>query len=241
MNTPREERRTKGRHRLTPPAPLSRVRCKVPAPGRSGVPPPPGRSAQPARTPGRETLIGVGPAAIVQPAGRGTAPVTIVLMGVAGSGKSTVLQRVRERWGWPAAEGDEFHTAANVDKMSAGRPLLDRDRWPWLRALAAWIGEREAAGENGVLTCSALRRAYRDCLRDGHASVRFVHLVASANTLQARVEQRVGHYMPASLLGSQLETLEPLEADEPGMVVSSERSPDLIVDDIEAWLSGRRR
>jgi gluconokinase len=159
-------------------------------------------------------------------------------MGVAGSGKSTILKRITERWGWRSAEADDFHPAANVAKMAAGRPLTDDDRWPWLRALADWIAAREAAGENGVLTCSALRRSYRDVLREGHASVRFVHLVAAVDTLQTRVEQRLGHYMPASLVGTQLETLEPLEADEPGMVTSSERPVDRIIDDIEAWLAG---
>jgi gluconokinase len=162
--------------------------------------------------------------------------VTIVLMGVAGSGKSTVLKRMRERWGWQAAEADDFHAVSNVAKMSSGQPLNDRDRWPWLTALAAWIGAREAAGENCVLTCSALRRAYRDFLREGHPSVRYVHLIAAPATLHARVEQRLGHYMPASLLGTQLETLEPLQPDEPGMVVSSERPLDQVIDDIEMWL-----
>jgi gluconokinase len=189
--------------------------------------------------PGRETLTGVRPADIDQRAGSGAPSVTIVLMGVAGSGKSTVLKRIRERWGWPSAEGDEFQTASNVAKMSAGQPLNDRDRWPWLRALAAWIGAREAAGDNCVLTCSALRRAYRDVLRDGHPSVRFVHLVAAPVTLQARVEQRLEHYMPASLLGTQLETLEALHADEPGMVASSERPIDQVIDVIEKWLATR--
>lgn len=161
-------------------------------------------------------------------------------MGVSGSGKSTVLQRIRERWGWPSAEADEFHPVSNVAKMTSGRPLNDRDRRPWLRALAAWIGAREAAGESCVLTCSALKRAYRDVLREGHRSVRFVHLVAAPDTLAARVEQRLGHYMPSSLLGTQLDTIEPLQADEPGMVTSSERHPDHVVDEIEAWLATQR-
>ncbi len=165
------------------------------------------------------------------------ASVTIVLMGVAGSGKSTVLKRISERWGWLSADADDFHSPANVARMATGQPLTDGDRWPWLGALAGWIGARESAAENGVLTCSALKRVYRDVLRDGHPSVRFVHLVAAPGTLQTRVEQRLGHFMPASLVGTQLEVLEPLEADEPGMVVSSERSVDQVIDDIEAWLT----
>ncbi len=165
--------------------------------------------------------------------------VTLVLMGVSGSGKSTLLNRMRERWGWPTAEADEFHSVANVVRMSSGQPLMDDDRWAWLDALAAWIAAREAAGENCVLTCSALRRVYRDILREGHPSVRFIHLLAAPATLRARVEDRSGHFMPASLLDSQLGTLEPLEPDEPGMVVPSDRPVDQVVDDVEAWLEGR--
>jgi gluconokinase len=174
-----------------------------------------------------------------QRAGRAVATVTIVLMGVAGSGKSTVLKRISERWGWPSVEGDEFHTAASIGRMASGQPLDDHDRGPWLTALAGWIGAREAAGDNCVLTCSALKRAYRDVLRERHPSVRFVHLVASPDTLRDRVEHREGHYMPASLLGTQLGTLEPLDDDEPGIVVSSEQAPDCVVDDIEVWLARR--
>jgi gluconokinase len=145
-------------------------------------------------------------------------------MGVSGSGKSTVMAGLRERLDWSSAEADEFHSAANVAKMASGQPLNDDDRWPWLRALAAWIGAREAAGENCLVTCSALKRSYRDLLREGHASVRFVHLVAAADTLQRRIAQRRDHFMPSSLLASQLENLEPLQPDEPGLVVSSERA-----------------
>jgi gluconokinase len=166
--------------------------------------------------------------------------VTVVLMGVAGSGKSTVLARMRERLGWPSAEADDVHPATNIAKMSSGQPLNDDDRWPWLRELAAWIGAREAARENAAATCSALKRTYRDVLREGHPSVRFVHLVAAADVLQRRIAQRHDHYMPASLLGSQLETLEALEPDEPGMTISSELPPDQIVDAIETWLNRRR-
>jgi gluconokinase len=163
-------------------------------------------------------------------------PITVVLMGVSGSGKSTVMERMVERLGWHAAEGDDFHSAANVAKMTSGHPLTDEDRWPWLRALAAWIGEREAAAENGVLTCSALRRAYRDLLRGGHPSVRFVHLVVDHELLEHRLDRRQGHYMPRSLLASQLATLENLQDDEPGFSVSGELPPDQIVATIAARL-----
>src|SRR5262245_52478193 len=157
-------------------------------------------------------------------------------MGVSGSGKSTVRQRMVERLGWPFAEGDEFHSAANVAKMAAGQPLTDDDRWPWLRAIAAWIGEREAAGENAVVTCSALKRRYRDLLRDGHPSVHFAHLDAGRGVLQRRMALRRGHYMPPSLLDSQLDTLEPLEDDEPGIVVAGNSPPDRIVDEVVSAL-----
>jgi gluconokinase len=176
-------------------------------------------------------------------------PVTVVLMGVSGSGKSTVMKRMVERLGWLAAEADDFHSAANVAKMSVGRPLTDDDRWPWPNEIAAWIAEREKAAENAVVTCSALRRRYRDFLRNGHPSVHFAHLVVDRKVLERRMDRRCGHYMPSSLLGSQLDTLEPLDRDEPGIVVSGELPPDRIVDEIVSrlprssprWLSPRSR
>ena len=155
-------------------------------------------------------------------------------MGVSGSGKSTVMARLVERFAWPSAEADDFHPAENVAKMAAGHPLTDADRWPWLRTLAAWIGDREASRENGVITCSALRRPYRDFLRDGHPSVRFVHLAVDRQVLERRMGRRHGHYMPPSLLDSQLATLEALQSDEPGVVLSGELPPDRIADEIAA-------
>jgi gluconokinase len=177
---------------------------------------------------------------------------TVVLMGVAGSGKSTVMAALAERLGWVTAEGDDFHSPESVAKMRAGVPLTDEDRKPWLAALAAWIGECEggsgsglggpsgepATGANAIVTCSALRRAYRDRLRDGHPSVRFVHLAAVEPTLDARLRERRGHYMPPALLASQLEILEPLEADEPGAVVSADAPLPEVVDAIVALLRG---
>ena len=153
-------------------------------------------------------------------------------MGVAGSGKSTVMAPLAEYLGWRCAEADDFHSPANVAKMSTGHPLTDDDRWPWLRAIANWIGERESAGENAVVTCSSLRRTYRDFLRNGHPSVHFVHLAVDHTILERRMGQRRGHYMPPSLLASQLDTLEPLGPDEPGILVSSELPLDRIVQDI---------
>jgi len=148
------------------------------------------------------------------------ATTTIVVMGVSGSGKSTVAAELTARLGWTFAEGDDFHPPENVAKMASGRPLDDDDRWPWLRRLAAWIGEQEAAGTSAVVTCSALKRSYRDLLRDGHPSVWFAHVHADPQLIRERVERRGGHYMPPSLLESQLATLEPVADDEPGAVVS---------------------
>ena len=113
-------------------------------------------------------------------------------MGVSGSGKSTVAATLVDRLGWEFAEGDDFHPAANVEKMRAGHPLDDEDRWPWLRSLAAWIGEHERAGRSVVVTCSALKRSYRDLLRDGHPSVWFAHVTATPELIRERVEHRTG-------------------------------------------------
>jgi gluconokinase len=151
---------------------------------------------------------------------------TLVLIGVAGSGKSSVMAALQRRLGWPALEGDSVHPASNVRKMAAGTPLTDADREPWLRAIAGWIGKRERERVSSLVTCSALRRAYRDLLRSSHPSVWFVHLVAPQPVLEARMEQRKGHFMPASLLASQLATLEPLGRDEPGSTIDATGSVD---------------
>lgn len=149
----------------------------------------------------------------------------VVVMGVSGAGKSTVARGCAQQLGWAMAEGDDFHPPGNVAKMRQGVPLVDEDRWEWLRAIAAWIGGQEAAGLSAVVSCSALRRTYRDVLRDGHPSVRFLHLDARPATLSGRMEQRSGHFMPASLLASQLDTLEPLEPDEPGARIDVDGMP----------------
>jgi gluconokinase len=158
---------------------------------------------------------------------------------VSGSGKSSVMKRLARDLGWPAAEGDAFHSPENVARMASGVPLTDEDRRPWLDALAAWIGDRERAGENALVTCSALKREYRDRLRNGHPSVWFVHLTAGRSILAERVERRRGHYMPASLLASQLSTLEPLAPDEPGITLSTEISKGRAVETIVARMPGR--
>jgi gluconokinase len=167
-------------------------------------------------------------------------PTTVVVMGVSGSGKSTVAAGLVKRLGWEFAEGDEFHPKANVEKMRSGQPLDDDDRWPWLRTLAAWIGEHEQAGSSVVVTCSALKRSYRDLLRVGHPSVWFAHVTVDRDLLRDRVEHRTGHYMPSSLLDSQLATLEPLADDEPGASISGAGGPDEVVDSLLATLRAER-
>jgi gluconokinase len=159
---------------------------------------------------------------------------TLVLIGVAGAGKSSVMVALQDRLGWPSLEGDTVHPTSNVHKMAAGTPLTDADREPWLRRIADWIGERERERASSLVTCSALRRAYRDLLREGHPSVWFVHLEAPRSVLEARMEKRRGHFMPASLLASQLATFEPLGRDEPGSTIDAtepiEHIAELILD-----------
>jgi len=168
------------------------------------------------------------------------APTCIVVMGVSGSGKSTVAAGLVEQLGWDFAEGDDFHPPANVEKMRSGTPLDDEDRWPWLRTLADWIGEHEQAGTSAVVTCSALKRVYRDLLRDGHPSVWFAHVTADPELLRERVQDRPGHYMPSSLLDSQLATLEPLQDDEPGASISGAGAPQDVVAHLLAALRTER-
>jgi gluconokinase len=158
----------------------------------------------------------------------GPEPRIIVVMGVSGSGKTTFALALGQRLGWPVVEGDQLHPAANVAKMAAGVPLTDEDRWPWLDAVAARIGELETEGRSCVVTCSALRRRYRDRLREGHPSVVFVELTAKPSVLRERIIRRTGHFMPASLLDSQLEALEPLQPDEPGVVLGEAPVQDLV-------------
>jgi gluconokinase len=150
----------------------------------------------------------------------------IVVMGVTGSGKTTVARGISSAMGWLFREGDKFHSPENVAKMAAGVPLDDEDRWPWLKAIGAWIDDRVAAGSSAVVTCSALKRTYRDLLCDGRPEVRFCELDAVESVIAERVAARQGHYMPPSLVPSQLAALEPLAPDEPGVHVSTQRTPE---------------
>ena len=143
--------------------------------------------------------------------------VVLVVMGVTGTGKSTVAGLLAGALGWDLAEGDDLHPAANVAKMHAGTPLTDEDRWPWLDRVADWISVHTASGTPGIITCSALKRSYRDRLRG--PGVVFVHLDAPREVIAARLNARLDHFMPPALLDSQLATLEPLQPDERGVVV----------------------
>ncbi|MGW5352360.1 gluconokinase [Streptomyces sp. NPDC004031] len=147
----------------------------------------------------------------------------VVVMGVSGSGKSTVGGLLAERLGVEYAEADDFHPAGNIAKMAAGQPLDDTDRAPWLDAIAGWIAGRGDRG--GVVSCSALRRRYRDRLRAAGAGVFFLHLDGTPELIGARLAARTEHFMPAGLLGSQFEALEPLDADEPGAAVPLDGGP----------------
>ncbi|WP_116045130.1 gluconokinase [Amycolatopsis palatopharyngis] len=150
----------------------------------------------------------------------------IVVMGVSGSGKTTVGTALADSLGVEYAEADTFHPQANIDKMTAGTPLTDTDRWPWLRAIADWIGEHAETG--GVVTCSALKRDYRDILRTGGPAW-FLHLHGDRALIAKRMETRSGHFMPVSLLDSQLADLQPLAATEDGLTVDLALGPDEIV------------
>lgn len=157
-----------------------------------------------------------------------TIPPHLVVMGVSGSGKTTVAVRIAELLGRPFAEADDMHPPANVAKMSAGIPLTDEDRAPWLRTVRDWLSAQAELGAGAVVTCSALRRSYRDVLREAAGGVRFVHLDGDPELIAARMTERKGHFMPPGLLRSQLDTLEPLRPDEDGFRVPIDGTPDEI-------------
>jgi gluconokinase len=146
-------------------------------------------------------------------------PSVLVLMGVSGCGKTTVAAILAGRLGWPFEEGDALHPQANLEKMAAGRPLTDADRWPWLARVADWIDGRLDAEETGLITCSALKRSYRDLINRRGSGLLFVFLAGSKETIAARLAARQGHFMRASLLDSQFADLEEPTADEPAIRV----------------------
>lgn len=151
-------------------------------------------------------------------------PHVVVVMGVAGTGKTTIGPLLAARLGVPYAEGDDFHPPANIAKMSAGTPLDDADRWPWLDAIGAWAHERNGLG--GVVSSSALKRSYRDRLRAAAPGIVFVHLTGDRALIEDRMTHRQGHFMPTALLDSQFATLQPLQADEAGVAVDVSGTPE---------------
>lgn len=164
------------------------------------------------------------------------APAVIVVMGVASSGKTSLGERLAERLGWPFRDADSFHPPANVAKMSSGIPLTDEDRKPWLAAIAAWIDELRATGGNGIVTCSALKKAYRDVIVGDRPDVVLVYLKGSRELIGQRMAARQHHFMPPALLDSQFATLEEPGADENPLVVKVEASKEAIVEQVVSEL-----
>lgn len=163
-----------------------------------------------------------------------TTPCALIVMGVSGSGKSTIAAALAERLQWTFEDGDRFHPASNVAKMSAGHPLTDEDRLPWLQAIADEIGRVCRAGGHVVVACSALKHAYRDVLLRGRDDVRFVFLSGSQALIAERLARRKGHFMPPGLLDSQFKTLEPPQATERPITVSIDAPVETIINNIVA-------
>lgn len=164
-------------------------------------------------------------------------PCALIVMGVSGSGKTTIATALAQRLGWRYEDGDAFHPKANVEKMSHGHPLTDADRWPWLEAIADEIEGQRTAGHPLVVACSALRRVYRDRLTRGRDDVRIVFLEGTKALIQSRIDARKGHFMPPALLDSQFATLEVPGEDEHALRVSIDAPVETIIDDIVAQLS----
>lgn len=163
---------------------------------------------------------------------KGGSPAVVVVMGVASSGKTSLGERLAERLGWPFRDADSFHPPENVAKMAGGTPLTDEDRKPWLAAIAAWIDDLRATGEHGIVTCSALKRAYRQVIVGDRPDVALVYLKGSRELIGRRMAARQHHFMPPALLDSQFAALEEPGADEKPLVVSVEDSKDAIVQDV---------
>lgn len=170
-------------------------------------------------------------------------PLVILLTGVSGCGKTTTGKNLSKVLGWPYRDADEFHPAANVAKMRSGTPLTDNDRWPWLDAIGGWIDERRRDRAPAIVSCSALKHAYRSRLLAGRDGVRLVYLQGRRETIAERLAGRKGHFMPAALLESQFATLEEPRPDEGALVVPIALSPRKVVHRIlsELELSGSSR
>lgn len=162
-------------------------------------------------------------------------PCHLVVMGVSGSGKSTLAAALAEQLELPMAEADEFHPEANIAKMAAQTPLTDEDRWPWLHALRDWMSAHAETGS--VITCSALRRSYRDLLSTAEGRVIFLHVDVDVPRLSTRLAHRSGHFMPPELLKSQLQTLEPLDPDEDGVRLPNNTTIEDLLSAARSWLS----
>lgn len=168
-------------------------------------------------------------------------PLQVIVMGVSGTGKSTVATALADQLDWPFIEGDDLHPRSNVAKMESGEPLTDEDRAPWLEAIRDRAQQEAAAGRSAVITCSALKRQYRDLLRDGVDEMFFVHLHGTQEVLEPRMAERKRHFMPPKLLRSQLDTLEPLQDDEDGVVVDISGTVDEVISDAGRAVTGRLR
>ncbi|MDB5405474.1 MAG: carbohydrate kinase [Rhodospirillales bacterium] len=163
-------------------------------------------------------------------------PAAVVVMGVSGSGKSTVAAMLATRLGWQFAEGDTLHPLENVEKMRQGIPLDDADRRPWLALIVALIDDWRRAGTHGIVTCSALKRAYRETIAAGRGDVRFVYLKGDRKLIAGRLSQRLNHFMPPGLLDSQFAVLEEPGADEPSVTVEVGPAPEIIAEQVLAAL-----
>jgi gluconokinase len=163
----------------------------------------------------------------------------VVVMGVSGSGKSTIAGGLARQLGWQLLEGDSFHPAANVAKMHAGTPLTDEDRWPWLRAIAAAMDAVQARGESAVVACSALKRSYRDILLGGRPDAILLYPKGSKSLIAHRMAERHGHFMPPALLDSQFATLEEPGPDEHPLIVDISGSAEAVTE--TAWHQLRTR
>jgi carbohydrate kinase (thermoresistant glucokinase family) len=152
----------------------------------------------------------------------------LIIMGVSGCGKTTIAELLSRELGWEYRDGDEFHPKSNVEKMHSGTPLTDEDRWPWLKAIAAWIDQRRQAGEHAIVTCSALKRSYREILAGARTDVGLIYLKGDEELIAQRLSKRHHHFMPKALLHSQFQALQEPGPDEHPITVSIEPAPEEI-------------